>query len=47
MSKDRESLPENKREEQGTLAKVIYLAPLFELALHLLELMLKLLGVIN
>jgi hypothetical protein len=47
MSKDGDRLPDNKKEEQGILAKVINLAPLCALVLQFLELILKLLGVIN
>ena len=38
---------EHKKEEQGPLARVIYLAPLLALILQFLELILKILGVIN
>jgi hypothetical protein len=41
------SLPDNKKEEQGPLSKVLALAPLLALVLQLLELILKLFGVIN
>jgi hypothetical protein len=48
MSRDKDRLPDNKRAEQDTmLAKVVYLAPLLSLVLQLLELVLKLLGVLN
>jgi hypothetical protein len=47
MSKDRNGLPGNKKEEQGPLAKVVSLAPLFAAILQLLELLLRLLGVIR
>jgi hypothetical protein len=47
MSKDRESLPENKREEQDTLTRVVHLAPLFELVIRVLELLLKILRIIG
>jgi hypothetical protein len=40
-------LPDNKKEEQDPLTKVISLAPLFAVILQLLELILKLLGVIR
>jgi hypothetical protein len=40
-------LPGNKKEEQGTLSKVVTLAPLFALILQALELILRLLGVIG
>jgi hypothetical protein len=43
----KERLPESKKEEQDTLSRVIYLAPLLTLVLQLLELVLKILGVIN
>jgi hypothetical protein len=46
MPNGRDRLP-GKNEEQGLLSKVIDLAPLFSLVLQLLELILKLLGVIN
>ena len=48
MSKDRNGLPGNKKEEQDRLlAKAVYLAPLFAVILQLLELILRLLGVIR
>jgi hypothetical protein len=47
MSKDKGSLPEHKKEEQGPLTRVTYLAPLLALIFQLLELILKILGVIN
>jgi hypothetical protein len=43
----KERLPESKKEEQGPLSRVIVLAPLLALVLQLLELLLKILGVIN
>jgi hypothetical protein len=43
----KERLPERKKEEQGHLSKVLRLAPLLTLALQLLELLLKICGVIN
>jgi hypothetical protein len=46
MSKDRDNLP-GKTEEQGPLSKVIDLAPLFMVILQVLELILKICGVIN
>ena len=46
MSKDRNRLPD-KKEERDILAKVIVLAPLFDLVLQMLELILKLTGVIR
>jgi hypothetical protein len=47
MLKDVDRRPGNKKEEQDTLHKVIYLAPLFALILQILELLLKVLGVIG
>jgi hypothetical protein len=47
MSKDKDCLPDNKKEEQGRLSRVIALAPLFALILQLLELLLKICGVIK
>jgi hypothetical protein len=47
MSKDEDQLPDNKKEEQGQLSKVLVLAPLLALILQFLELILKLLGVID
>jgi hypothetical protein len=47
MPKGADRRPGNKKEEQDTLAKVIYLAPLFALILQILELILKILGVIG
>ncbi|MCL2011140.1 MAG: hypothetical protein FWG71_11440 [Synergistaceae bacterium] len=38
---------ERKKEEQGPLAKVLRLAPLLNLALHFLELILKIIGVVK
>jgi hypothetical protein len=46
MSKDEDRLP-GKKEEQGPLAKVIDLAPLFELVIRILELVLKILRIIG
>jgi hypothetical protein len=46
MPKGRGSLPD-KKEEQGPLPKVKDLAPLLSLIIQLLELLLKLLKVIN
>jgi hypothetical protein len=40
-------LPGNKKEEQGTLSKVVTLALLFAVVLQFLELILKILGVIR
>jgi hypothetical protein len=39
--------PRNKKEEQDTLAKVISHAPLFNLIIRLLELLLKVFQIIN
>jgi hypothetical protein len=47
MPNGRDSLPGNKKEEQDTLTKAVFLAPLFSLALRLLELLLRVLRVIN
>jgi hypothetical protein len=47
MSKDRNGLPGNKKEEQDHLSKVVALAPLFAVVLQFLELLLKILGVIR
>jgi hypothetical protein len=48
LSKDKErGLPDSKKEEQGPLTKVIYLAPLLALIFQILELLLKILGKIN
>jgi hypothetical protein len=46
MPNGRDRLP-GKTEEQGPLSKVIDLAPLFSLVLQILELILKICGVIN
>jgi hypothetical protein len=46
MSKDRDRLPD-KNEEQGPLTTMASLAPLLSLVLQLLELLLKLFGVIK
>jgi hypothetical protein len=45
MSKDRESLPENE-EEQDALTTMVSLAPLFNLIIRALELILKILRII-
>ena len=46
-----DSLPERderKTEEQGpTLSKLVYLAPLFQLVIRVLELLLRILRIIN
>jgi hypothetical protein len=47
MSEDGSRLSSDKKEERGPLAKVIDLAPLFDLVLRALELLLKVLRVIN
>jgi hypothetical protein len=47
MSKDRGDLSSDKKEEQGPLSKVLDLAPLLTLILQILELLLKVLGVIK
>jgi hypothetical protein len=46
MSEDRDHLPDNE-EERGPLDKVSDLAPLLMLILQILELILKICGVIN
>jgi hypothetical protein len=46
MPNGRDRLP-GKNEEQDPLTKVIGLAPLFSLVLQILELILKICGVIN
>ncbi|MDL2264281.1 hypothetical protein LJC31_06470 [Synergistaceae bacterium OttesenSCG-928-I11] len=46
MPKGKGDLPD-KTEERGLLSKVIALAPLLTLALQFLELVLKILGLIN
>jgi hypothetical protein len=47
MSEDRSRLSSDKKEERGPLARVLDLVPLFALILQLLELILKLIGVIR
>ena len=51
MPDGKDSLPERderKKEEQGpTLPKLVYLAPLFELVIRVLELLLRILRIIN
>jgi hypothetical protein len=48
MSKDEENLPESKNEEQGpTLSQLKDLAPLLQLILQAIELILKLLRLIG
>ena len=51
MPEGRDNLPERderKKEEQGPiLPKLVYLAPLFDLALRLLELILKIIGAVK
>ena len=46
MPKDRGRLPGNKKEEQDTLTKVVFLAPLLNLIIRALELILKILRII-
>ena len=46
MPDGRDRLP-GKKEEQDLLSKVVHLAPLLTLALQILELVLRILGVIN
>jgi hypothetical protein len=47
LSEDKSSLSSDKKEEQGPLAKVLDLAPLIALILQALELVLKVLRVIE
>jgi hypothetical protein len=47
MSKDTDRRPSDKKEERDHLAKVVYLAPLVTVILQLLDLILKLFGVIR
>jgi hypothetical protein len=47
MPDGKDRLPESKKEEQDPLAQVIRLAPLLNLILQLLEIILKLFGVIK
>ena len=47
MSEDRDNLSGNEKEERGPLTRVTSLAPLFAVILQLLELLLKLIGVIR
>jgi hypothetical protein len=47
MSKDKNRLPDNKKEEQDRLSKVTSLAPLFELVIRILEMVLKILRIIT
>ncbi|MDR1886063.1 MAG: hypothetical protein LBQ56_07275 [Synergistaceae bacterium] len=47
MSKDGSGFSGDKKEERGPLAKVIDLAPLLALILQILELLLKVVGVIK
>jgi hypothetical protein len=46
MPKGKKLLPD-KKEERDLLAKVRYLAPLFDLAIRILELILKILRIIK
>jgi hypothetical protein len=43
----RDRLPESKKEEQDHLSKVANLAPLLDLVIRILELLLKILRIIN
>ena len=47
MSKDGNGLPGNKKEEKDALTQVAQLSPLFAVVLQLLELILKIFGVIR
>ena len=47
MPKGRERLPDKKEEQGPILSKMVYLAPLLSLILQILELLLKIFGVIN
>ena len=47
MPKGRKRLPDKKEEQDLPLAKVVRLAPLLAVILQLLEIVLKLLGVIQ
>ena len=47
MPTGRDRRPSDKKEERDPLSQVLYLAPLFALILQLLELLLKLFGVIK
>ena len=47
MPDGKDRLPEQKPEERDLLSKVLALAPLLSLILQLLELLLKILGVID
>ena len=47
MPDGRDRLPESKKEEQGQLAMVINLAPPLDLVIRILELILKILHIIN
>jgi hypothetical protein len=48
MPKGADRRPDNKEEERDTLlTKLVYLAPLFTLILQVLDLILKILGVIG
>lgn len=46
MPKGRNSLPDNKRRSETTLAKVLSLAPLLSLIIQVLEFVLKMLKMI-
>jgi hypothetical protein len=47
MRKRRQLLPSKKEEQGRLLPRMIYLAPLLDLVLHLLEIILKWIGVIK
>ena len=47
MSEDRDNLSGNEKEERGPISKVKSLVPLFDLILRVLELVLKVLRIIN
>jgi hypothetical protein len=47
MPKGRHYLPDNKKEEKGRLTKVKALTPLLSLIIRILELMLRVLRIIN
>jgi hypothetical protein len=47
MPTGKDNLPGSKTEEQGHLSRVLSLAPLFELVIRVLELVLKILRIIG
>jgi hypothetical protein len=47
MRKRRRSLPSKKEEQGRILPRMIYLTPLLDLVLHLLEIILKWIGIIK